>query len=411
MIDIKFVRDNPELVKTKVATKGYNPAIVDTLILADAEYRKVLAESEDLRTRRNQLSKGNSDREEARKIKFAVQQTDSLLQEKKENVFQLLNGIPNLPSDGIPIGKTEADNKIIKTWGSKPDFDFQPKTHFELGKALGLLDFEAGAKVTGSQFYFLFGDLVLLELSLIDYAFKLLTKEGFVPVITPDLAKSKYYMGTGYMPKGNEAQIYTIEGQDLGLIATAEVTIAGLHSDEILPEKRLPLKYIGYSHAFRQEAGAYGKYSHGLYRVHQFTKAEMFIYCLPEESEAMHQYLLELEERIYQGLNIPYQMLEMCTGDLGAIAARKYDIEAWMPGRNDYGEITSTSNCTDYQARNLNIKVRRENGKIEYLHMLNGTAIAVSRTLIAILENYQQKDGTIIIPQALRSYMGKKVIW
>lgn len=410
MIDIKFIRDNPELVKSKVATKGFSPTIVDALILADAAYRKVLAESEDLRTRRNQLSKDNGDREEAKQIKLALQQTGSLLQEKKEKVSQLLNSIPNLPFDGIPIGRTEADNKIIKTWGDKPDFDFQPKTHFELGEALGLLNFEAGAKVTGSQFYFLFGDLALLELSLIDYAFKLLIKEGFVPVITPDLAKSKYYMGTGYMPKGNEAQIYTIEGQDLGLIATAEVTIAGLHSDEVLPEKRLPLKYIGYSHAFRQEAGAYGKYSHGLYRVHQFTKAEMFIYCLPEESEAMHQYLLELEERIYQGLNIPYQMLEMCTGDLGAIAARKYDIEAWMPGRNDYGEITSTSNCTDYQARNLNIKVRRENGKIEYLHMLNGTAIAISRTLIAILENYQQKDGTIIIPQALRSYMNKEVI-
>lgn len=410
MIDIKIVRENPELVRNKVATKGYDPLIVDKLLSSDKEYRKILAESENLRSQRNQFSKDNTKREEAKQIKLALQKAEKDLLEIKENVSKLLNGIPNLPLDNVPIGKTETDNKVIRTWGNKPDFKFNPKTHFELGTGLGMLNFEGGAKVAGSQFYFLLGDLVLLELALIQYAFKLLTQEGYVPVITPDLAKSRYYLGTGYLPKGDEAQIYTIDGHDLGLIATAEVTIAGLHADEIIPEDKLPLKYIGYSHAFRQEAGAYGKYSHGLYRVHQFTKAEMFIYCLPEQSDSMHKHLLELEERIYQKLNIPYRVLEMCTGDLGAIAARKYDIEAWMPGRDDYGEVTSTSNCTDYQARNLNIKVRRKNGKVEFLHMLNGTAIAVSRTLIAILENYQQEDGTIVIPEALRSYIGKDTI-
>jgi len=410
MIDIKLVRDNQELVKNKIATKGYNPAIVDNLILADVEYRKLLAESEDLRKRRNQLSKTNTDHEEAKQVKTALQEIEAKLEEKEEKVSQLLNSIPNLPLDNVPVGKTDADNKEIKIWGTKPNFVFEPKTHFELGKALGLLNFEAGAKVSGSQFYFLFGDLALLEFALIEYAFKLLIKEKFIPVITPDLAKSRYYLGTGYLPKGNEAQIYTIEGQDLGLVATAEITIAGLHADEIIPEGKLPIKYIGCSHAYRQEAGAYGKYSHGLYRVHQFTKAEMFIYCLPEESEAMHDYLLAAEEKIYQGLGIAYRVLEMCTGDLGAIAARKYDIEAWMPGRNDYGEVTSTSNCTDYQARNLKIRVRRKDGKVEYAHMLNGTAIAVSRTLIAILENYQQEDGTIIVPEVLRQYIGKDII-
>jgi len=410
MIDIKLVRDNPMLIKDKITKKGYDPAIVDNFILVDTEYRKLLAESEDLRRRRNQISKNDSAREEAKQIKVALQKIEDDLKKKEEKVFQLLNGIPNLPLDNVPTGKTEANNKVISVWGDKPDFSFEPKTHLELGKELGFLNFEAGAKVTGSQFYFLLGDFALLEFALMEYAFKLLVKEGFVPIITPDLAKSRYYLGTGYMPKGSEAQIYTIEGHDLGLIATAEVTIAGLYADEVIPEERLPIKYIGYSHAFRQEAGAYGKYSHGLYRVHQFTKAEMFVYCLPEESEAMHDYLLELEERIYQGLGIAYRVLEMCAGDLGAIAAKKYDIEAWMPGRNDYGEVTSTSNCTDYQARNLKIRVRRKNGKIEYLHMLNGTAIAISRTLIAILENYQQKDGTIIVPDALKEFMEKDII-
>jgi seryl-tRNA synthetase len=410
MIDIKIIRENPELVRNKVAIKGYDPSVVDNLLLLDKEYRKILAEFENLRSQRNQLSKDKTNREKAKHVKLALQKIEKDLLEIKEKVFKLLNSIPNLPLDDVPIGKTETDNKVIRTWGNKPDFKFKPKTHFELGTKLGMLNFEDGAKVAGSQFYFFLGDLALLELSLVQYVFQLLTQEGFTPVITPDLAKSRYYLGTGYLPKGDEAQIYTIDGHDLGLVATAEITIAGLHADEIISENKLPLKYIGYSHAFRQEAGAYGKYSHGLYRVHQFTKAEMFIFCLPEQSDSMHKYLLELEERIYQKLNIPYRVLEICTGDLGAIAAKKYDIEAWMPGRNDYGEVTSTSNCTDYQARNLNIKVRRKNGKVEFLHTLNGTAIAVSRTLIAILENYQQEDGAIIIPEVLKSYLGKDII-
>ncbi|KKU99794.1 MAG: Serine-tRNA ligase, partial [Candidatus Amesbacteria bacterium GW2011_GWA1_48_9] len=263
-----------------------------------------------------------------------------------------------------------------------------------------------GAKVVGSQFYYWYGDGALLELALVRFTFDLLQKEGFLPVITPDLAKARYYLGTGYMPKGNEAQTYTIEGEDLGLIATAEVTLAGKHADEIIPVQNLPIKYIGYSHCFRQEQGAYGKYSKGLYRVHQFTKAEMFIYCTPEESDKYHLHILDMEEKIYQALGLPYRVLEMCTGDLGGMAARKFDIEAWMPTRGDYGEVTSTSNCTDYQARNLNIRFKRQNGAIDFIHMLNGTAIATSRTPLAILENYQNADGSVTIPEVLRPYMG-----
>ena len=235
-------------------------------------------------------------------------------------------------------------------------------------------------------------------------------KESFTPVITPDLAKSRYYLGTGYLPKGNEAQTYEIEGEDLGLIATAEVTLAGKHADEAIPEKDLPLKYAGYSHCFRREAGAYGKYSKGLYRVHQFTKIEMFVYCKPEDSEKYQQHILEMEEKIYQELGLPYRVMEMCTGDLGAMAARKFDIEVWMPTRSEYGEVTSTSNCTDYQARNLNIKFKGNDGQTEYVHMLNGTAIATSRTPLAILENYQEKDGSVVIPEVLRKWVGKDKI-
>ena len=318
--------------------------------------------------------------------------------------------IPNLPLPQVPFGKNERDNVEVKKWGKPTEFNFQPKDHLELGKNLGILDFEAGAKVSGSQFYFLYGAGALLEIALVQYAMDLLYKEGFTPVITPDLAKSKFYLGTGYMPKGNEAQTYEIEGEDLGLIATAEVTLAGKHSDEIIPEQELPLKYIGYSHCFRKEAGAYGKYSKGLYRVHQFTKAEMFIYCKPEESEAMHEHILAMEEKIYQELGLPYRVLEMCTGDLGAMAARKFDIEAWMPTRGEYGEVTSTSNCTDYQARNLKIRLRRKDGKSEYVHMLNNTTIASPRALAAVLENFQTKEGSVKIPKVLRDYVGKKEI-
>lgn len=321
-----------------------------------------------------------------------------------------MNQIPNLPAVDVKIGKGESENEVVKKWGEPTKFDFIPKDHLALGIALGILDFETGAKVTGSQYYYLYGDGALLELALVRFALDLLVKEGFTPVITPDLARSRFYLGTGYTPQGEEAQTYTINNSDLGLIATAEVTLAGKHADEVIPEAKLPLKYAGYSHCFREEGGAYGKYSKGLYRVHQFTKVEMFVYCQPEESDKMHDCLLSIEEKIYQALGLPYRVLKMCSGDLGAMAAQKYDVEVWMPGRGEYGEVTSTSNCTDYQARNLNIKYKGKDGKNEFVHMLNGTAIATSRTIIAILENYQQQDGSVKIPEVLQSYLGKTVI-
>jgi seryl-tRNA synthetase len=410
MLDINFIRENVDLVKKGVANKQFDPTLVDKVLELDEKRRKLLLEIEGLRAKRNKIADEKKPSDEGRKIKEELKDKEPELVKLQEEYKENLLKIPNLPDQKAPIGKGENENVEVRKWGQPTHFDFKPKDHLELGKALGILNFETGAKVTGSQFYFLYGDGALLELALTNYVFDKLSKVGFLPVITPDLAKSRFYLGTGYMPKGNEAQTYTIEGADLGLIATAEVTLAGSHADEIIPEEKLPLKYLGYSHCFRQEGGSYGKYSKGLYRVHQFTKTEMFIYCKPEESEKFHQLILDMEEEIYQELGLPYRVLEMCTGDLGAMAVRKFDIEAWMPGRDDYGEITSTSNCTDYQARNLNIKFRRKTGEIEYVHMLNGTAIVMSRVPLAILENFQEKDGSIRIPDVLQKWMGKEKI-
>ena len=413
MLDIQLIRDNPNQIKKAAENKGFDPKPVDQVLALDKTRRDLIGKTEILRARRNQLTKDNVD--EGKQIKAELKQLEPQLKEIETELKQILNQIPNPASAKAPPGKNEKDNVEVRKWGEIKKFDFTPKDHLELGKSLGILDFESGAKVAGSQFYFWYGAGARLELALVQYAFDVLEKEGFKPVITPDLARSRYYLGTGYLPKGNEAQTYEIKDQDLGLIATAEVTLAAKHADEIIEAKNLPIKYIGYSHCFRQEQGAYGKYSKGLYRVHEFTKAEMFIYCLPEESNKWHEHLLAMEEKIYQGLKLPYRVLEMCTGDLGAMAARKFDIEAWMPSRNEYGEVTSTSNCTDYQARNLNIKFRRKGlpaqaGKTEYVHMLNGTAIATSRTPLAILENYQQPDGSVKIPEVLQPYVGKTQI-
>jgi seryl-tRNA synthetase len=410
MLDINFIRENKDLVKKGVNDKGFEANLVDRVLDLDEKRRKLILEIEQLRAKRNKIAEGKKPSDVGKKVKEELKDKEPDLEKIEKEYREILFQIPNLPSRKVPVGKGESENKEVRKWGEPTKFDFKPKDHMELGKSLGILDFETGAKVTGSQFYFLYGDGALLELALTRYAFEKLSKEGFLPVTTPDLAKSRYYLGTGYSPKGDEAQTYVIEGEDLGLIATAEVTLAGSHADQVIPGDKLPLKYVGYSHCFRKEAGAYGKYSKGLYRVHEFSKCEMFIYCKPEDSEAMHEYILKMGEEIYKELELPYRILEMCTGDLGAMAARKFDIEVWMPGRGDYGEITSTSNCTDYQARNLNIKFRSDKGENEYVHMLNGTAIAMSRMPIAILENFQQKDGSVLIPKVLQKWMGKEKI-
>ncbi|MBI2514985.1 serine--tRNA ligase [Candidatus Wolfebacteria bacterium] len=391
MLDINLIRKNPEEVKEGIRNKGINPKLVDDFLALDEEWRKLTREVDNLRSDQKKLSDARNI-EEATKIKDKLQLLERDLTQLESNRNETLSGIPNPPLESVPIGKNESENVVIKEVGEKPQFDFKPQDHVELGKSLDIIDFESGSKVVGSGFYYLKNKGVLLELGLVRYALDFLSKNGFELLFVPDLARDKFYLGTGYQPRGPEAQTYEIKDSDLGLIATAEVSLAGIHADDILAEKDLPKRYAGYSHCFRQEAGSYGKYSKGLYRVHQFTKVEMFVYAKPEESKKIHEELLSLEEKLWQGLDIPYRVLEMCTGDLGSQAARKFDLEAWMPGRGDWGEITSTSNTTDYQARRLNIKLRRKDGKIEFA--------------IAILENYQTKDGTVKIPKVLQPYLG-----
>jgi len=403
MIDIKLIREQTELVKVGVAKKNFDTSKIDVVLELDKKRLELLQKVEGLRQERNTLTKENFER--GKEIKDELKSLEPQLEEVEKQFKQLINEIPNLPADESPVGKGEDENKELRIVGEKPQFNFAVKDHVELGKDLDILDFEAGAKLSGAGFLYLKNGGALLEMALVSYGLQFLAHRGFTPIITPDLAREKYYLGTGYNPKGDEAQTYKIEDSDLGLIATSEVAIAGYHADEILQSLEEPKLYGGYSHCFRQEAGAYGKYSKGFYRVHQFTKVEMFAYTKKEDSKAVHEKFLELEEEFWTSLGIPYRVLEMCTGDLGSQAARKFDLEAWMPGRDDWGEVTSTSNTTDYQARNLNIRYR-DGENTEFAHMLNGTLVATSRAIIAILENFQQEDGTIKIPEVLIPFMG-----
>lgn len=417
MIDIKTIRENPDLMKENIILRNLDPQKynVDYILELDSKRRELQREIDQLRAQRNRISQEigkqkGQDREslikEAKTIKEKIEEMEKEFKNIEKELYSKLWQLPNYLSPKTPKGRDEKDNIEIKRWGQIKTFHFTPKDHLELAVLNDLVDFERGSKVTGSNFYYLKNEAVLLEFALFRLVIDTLLPEGFKLFITPDLARMEIIDGIGFQPRGPEAQIYHIEDSDLGLIATAEITLGGYHKDEILDELDLPLKYLGFSHCFRTEAGAYGRYNRGLYRVHQFSKAEIFIICKPEDSDYMHEYILSLEEKIFQKLEIPYRVLDICSGDLGAPAARKFDIEAWMPGRGDFGEVTSCSNCTDYQARRLNIRFRRVTGDVEYVHMLNGTAIAISRALIAIIENYQQEDGSILIPKALQPYLG-----
>lgn len=417
MLDPQFIRDHIDHVKRNTAERNMNAAVVGEWLEVDTRRRELIKTVDELNRQKNELAnagKSGQDvetlREKGRQLKEQQVKLQSERDEVETKWQELINLIPNIHETGVPVGKTDAENVEVRKVGKIPEFDFEPKDHLQLGRDLDLLDFEAGAKVTGSQFYFLKNDAVRLEFALIQFGLEFFQKKGFTVMMTPDMAKSRFYLGTGYAPRGDEAQIYEIAGEDLGLIGTSEITMAGMLADEVLEEKDLPLKFAAVSHCFRKEAGAYGKYSKGLYRVHQFTKLEMFAYTTPEQSQQMHMEMLAIEEEIAQALGIPYRVLEMCTGDLGAMAARKFDLEAWMPGRGDYGEITSTSNTTDFQARNLNAKYKDKDGKTHFVHTLNGTAVVMSRFPIAIMENNQQKDGTVKVPEVLVPYMGKDVI-
>lgn len=421
MLDLKFIRDNLDLVEANIAKRQVKADAkrVASLYQKRCELEKRI---DKLRQERNQnaalMKKGLEPlaQEElirlGQQLKQEIQTTEAELAELEKELEQEAARIPNLTHPGVPEGKEEAFNHELKRVGSPTQFDFKPLDHLELATRLGIIDFETAQKVAGQKWYYLREEGVLLELALVRYAFDLLKKEGFQLWLTPDVAREEIVEGIGFSPRGPEANIYKIEDEDLCLVGTAEITLGGAFAKSILKAEDLPIKMAGLSHCFRKEAGAAGQFSKGLYRVHQFTKVEMFIICQVEESEQLHQLLLATEEKIYQGLEIPYRVVDVCAGDLGNPAYRKFDIEAWMPGRGesgDWGEITSASNCTDYQARRLGVRYKRD-GKNIYAHMLNGTAIAVSRTIIAILENFQNRDGSVRIPRALIPYTGFEVI-
>ncbi|MGB3681610.1 MAG: serine--tRNA ligase [Rubrobacteraceae bacterium] len=421
MLDLKFIRENAEAVKENCRNRGVE-ADVDLVVELVGRRSELMQELNELRQRQNALSKeipkaAADERpgiiEESKSVKAQIPEREAELVQTEARLREEQLNIPNMTHPDSPIGKDDSENVEIRRSGEIPQFSFQPKDHVELGESLGVIDFDAGAKTTGSKFYFLRGDAVLLELGLIRYALDVIMEYGYEPTITPDLARDEALVGTGFIPRGPEAQIYSIENTDLSMIATAEITLAGQLADEILEEDTLPLRYAGLSHCFRTEAGSHGRASRGLYRVHQFTKVEMFAFTTPEQSAEVHEEMVGIEERIFQGLGLPYRVVDICTGDLGGAAYRKYDLEAWMPGRGEageFGEVTSTSNTTDYQARRLAIRYRKDGGRPQLLHTLNGTALAISRVLIALLEVYQQEDGSVLLPEKLVPYVGKERI-
>jgi seryl-tRNA synthetase len=421
MLDRKFILENAELVKRNCAHRGAK-VDVDRFVALEEKRKKLQQEVEELNRKANQTSKSigqakdpaerEARKEEGRRLRDETQKAQAEVDALAGEIAAVQRLIPNLSHPDAPIGGDDTANlEVARGKTPVPKFDFKPLDHVELMEKLDLVDFEAGAKVAGHGFYFLKNEAVLLELALQQYAVQTLLREGFTPITTPDVARNEILEGIGFIPRGPETQIYSVENTDLSLVATAEITLGGMLSDTTIDAEKLPLKFCGISHCFRTEAGAHGRAARGLYRVHQFTKIEMFAFTLPEESEKMLDQLRGLECKLFDGLAIPYRVVDTATGDLGGPAYRKFDLEAWMPGRDDFGEVTSTSNCTDYQARRLNIRYRTKGEKgTHFLHTLNGTAIAISRGLITVLENYQQADGSIIIPEALRPWLGKEKI-
>jgi len=422
MLDYRFIKENLQAVKENIKNRNMT-ADADLVVKLYDERTALTTKLQNLQQKRNANAASMKQKldaetrqkyiEEGKALKDEIAQAQKELEEKEQLLDEAARKIPNMANPEVPIGKVDTENLEVKKVGTPRKFDFKPKDHVQLGEALGLIDFDRGTKVSGPKFYYLKNEAVFLEQALIMYALNILRKHNFTTFITPDVAKQEILQGIGFNPRGNESNVYCIEDEGTCLVATAEITLGGYHSGEILEKSKLPLFYCGLSHCFRREAGAAGHFSKGLYRVHQFDKVEMFVYSLPEESDKIHEQLRLIEEEIFTGLGIPFRVVDTCTGDLGAPAYRKWDLEAWMPGRadeehpeGDWGEVTSTSNCTDYQARRLNVKYRDDDGKNKYVHMLNGTAIAVGRAMLAILENYQNADGSVTIPPALVPFCG-----
>lgn len=409
MLDINFIRKNQELVAKSAREKGYQVDISKLLSLDD-ERRDILKIVDSLRQERNEISsqmKGGKPSEEliakGKEIKEKLAEVEPKLDEIEKALNDGLKRVPNIIFDDVPLGGEE-NNLEIKVWGEKKA---EGVDHLDYAVSRDWVDFERGAKVAGAKFYYTKGDLALLENALLQFGIQKVVEHGFTFMMVPDMVSTRVLEGCGFNPRSSEqSDEYFVEGEDLAMIATAEMPLTGFHMDEIIDEKDLPLCYAGYSACFRKEAGTYGKYTRGLFRVHQFNKLEMYVFCLPEKSKEMHEKILAIEEEILQELGVPYHIISNAAGDLGAPAAKKYDIEYWSPVNQKYQEITSCSNCTDFQARSLNIRVRRQNGEVEVLHTLNGTAIPFARMMVVMLENFAQKDGKMIVPEVLRPYLG-----
>ena len=419
MLDIKYIRENKEEIAAN-STARLAKVDIELLLRLDGEKRQLESEVMELRTARNKTSKTKPTDEEIAQMKAvgdSIQVKEAEITVLEAKVNELLLAIPNLTAPEVVVSENEDDNAIVDQVGELPSFSFTPKDHVELAAALDLIEFDRATKVSGAKFYYLKGDLARLELALVNYTLDIITEHGYQLMTTPDLAKTDIIERLGFSPRGESTQVYNIENSDLSLIGTAEITLGGLYADEILELEKLPIKLVGLSHCFRTEAGSYSKFSKGIFRVHQFTKIEMFAYATPEQSPLIHQEILGIEREIFSGLDLPFRVVDHCTADLGNPSYRTFDLEAWMPGKpnqdgsnGDWAEVTSTSNCTDYQARGLNIKYKTADGKKQLVHTLNGTGVATTRALIAILENCQQADGSIRIPERLVPYFGKSLI-
>jgi len=420
MLDIKLIRENPDFVRANLSKRGNpeNIRMLEELILTDRKWREDLTKLNDLRHERKLITMGiatlkksgkdaSSKLEEARAIDTRITTVEKEVTQAEETTRTFLMRLPNLLHDTVPFGKDENDNAQTKTWGKMPKFDFPIKNHTDLALALNLIDVERAGKVTGARFFYLKGQGALLDMALMSFAMEEMVKKDYVPIEPPYLMRREPYEGVTSL--GDFADVlYKIENEDLYLIATSEHPMAAMFMNEVLKEDDLPIKLAGASPCFRKEAGVHGKDTRGIFRTHQFNKIEQFVFCKPEDSWTIHEELLHNAEDIVQKLGLPYRIVNVCTGDIGTVAAKKYDIEAWMPAQNAYREIVSCSNCTDYQARRLNIRYREKEGAPTkgFVHTLNSTAIATGRTIVALMENYQQGDGTISIPKVLRKYMG-----
>jgi seryl-tRNA synthetase len=411
MLDLKAIRENPEPFRAGLARRG-TAAELERLIALDEEERRVKTRVEELRAEKNRASKeiGRASPEERqrlieaqREVTAELESLESDLERLTDEVQTLLARLPNLPHESVPDGTSDDDNRVEREVGDRPSFGFEPRDHVELGELLQAIDIERAARTSGSRFAYLLGPSVWLQWALVRYAFDVVTAHGFTPVIPPVLVREEAMYGTGFLPT-DEAQLYVTREDDLYLVGTSEVPLASFHQDEIVEPSELPIRYAGYSTCFRREAGTYGKDTRGILRLHQFDKVEMFSFCDPERSWEEHELLVSIQEDILRSLGLPYRVVTICTGELGAPAAKKIDLEAWLPGQGKYRELTSCSNCTDYQARRLGVRMRRQDAN-RPVHTLNGTATAIGRTLIAIFENHQREDGSVEVPEVLHPYL------